>query len=151
MGRTRSGSKSVLFRPQIRNYWSLNFYFGLHRSCQHKTWAIQSSLSDFFCVSFISKLSCLSPSSCIQTKPVEFLVKSGSSVALQRGEDVSISLQTREQPALGDSCRLRIINLSKCFYSSHHPTYLQDKKARTIAHCQFMKQLFIFLPRRLNS
>lgn len=37
---------------------------------------------------------------------------------------------------------IHIINLSKDFYSSHYPPCLQDKKLGTIAHCQFMKELF---------
>lgn len=48
---------------------------------------------------------------------------------------------SNERPVPGDSCLLHIINLSKYLYSSHYPACLQDKELRTIAHCQFMKQL----------
>ena len=48
---------------------------------------------------------------------------------------------SNERPVPGDSYLLHIINLSKYLYSSHYPACPQDKELRTIAHCQFMKQL----------
>lgn len=54
-----------------------------------------------------------------------------------KGEEVPITLQVP-----GDSYHIHIINLSKDFYSSHYPPCLQDKELGTIAHCQFMKELF---------
>lgn len=52
------------------------------------------------------------------------------------------TLKTDERTVPGDSYLLHAINLPKYFYSSHYPACLQDKKLRTIAHCQLMKQLF---------
>lgn len=120
---------------------SPNFYFALHRSCPRRTQAIQSNLSALFCVSLFRYCHLCPPVAAFRQSQFNFLRRWGV-VTYSRRARRSITLQMHKKPVPGDSYLLHIINLSKYFYSSHYPACLQDKKLRTIAHCQFMKQLF---------